>query len=73
MDGESLRVGDPKIWEQGWMGVPKEGESQKKGAGVGGGRTPKQEESQNVGEGVDGGPKGWEILIEGEQQWMGNP
>ena len=25
------------------------------------------------GAGVDGDPKGWEILIEGEQQWMGNP
>ena len=31
--------GDPKIWEQRWMGDP----------------------------------KGWEILIEGEQQWMENP
>ena len=25
MDGESLRVGDPKIWGAGVVGVPKEG------------------------------------------------
>ena len=78
--------GIPKERRRDGWGIPKEGESQNVGAGVGGGPKiwgipkegsrdgiPKREEPQNVGAGMDGDPKGWEILIEGEQQWMGNP
>ena len=51
MDGESLRVGDPKMWEQGWMGDPKEGMDGDPKIWVQGGMgIPKQGKSQTMGD-----------------------
>ena len=64
MDGGSQKKGSPKMWVQGWVGVPKYGETQKKGGGMG---SQKKGNPKMWEKGWMGDPKIW------EQGWMGVP